>query len=56
MKRLILAVAAATSLATPLPAQTLSVLLPVISFPDTVVNPSTKGCVTPSDAVCILQE
>jgi|JI6StandDraft_1071083.scaffolds.fasta_scaffold143785_3 hypothetical protein len=56
MKRLILALAATASLAAPLPAQTLSVLLPVISFPETIVTPSTKGCVTPSAAVCILQE
>jgi hypothetical protein len=30
--------------ATPLAAQTLTVLLPSISFPDGTLTPSTKGC------------
>ena len=56
MTRFAYALAASLALAAPLPAQTLSVLLPVISFPETIVTPSTKDCVTPSAAVCILKE
>ena len=56
MKRLILALATSASLAAPVSAQTLTVLLPVISFPDTVVTPSTMGCIAPTAPVCQLTE
>ncbi|WP_180996010.1 hypothetical protein [Tabrizicola aquatica] len=56
MPRLILALAAALSLSAPVAAQSLSTLLPLISFPDTVVDPSTKGCAVETDKVCQLQE
>ena len=57
MKRLILALAAAASLAGPATSQTLTLLLPVISFPDSVVVPSTKGCgAQDTKPVCQLQE
>lgn len=56
MKRLILALAASAALSAPAAAQTLTVLLPVISFPDTVVTPATKGCAPLADKVCLLQE
>jgi len=65
MKRLAYVFAVVASLSapatTPATAQTLTVLLPVISFPDSpesaVASPSTKGC-TPLavTAVCKLQE
>jgi hypothetical protein len=57
MKPLVLALAASAALAAPAAAQTLTVLLPVISFPDTVVTPATKGCpATIVTAVCQLTE
>lgn len=58
MKRLAFALAAIASFSTPAAAQTLTVLLPVIRFPDTVVvSPSTKGCApAPATAVCKLHE
>lgn len=57
MKRLFLALSLSAALAAPAVAQTLTVLLPVISFPDTVVTPSTMGCgVSLADKVCQLQE
>jgi hypothetical protein len=56
MKRLALALATASALAAPAAAQTLTVLLPVISFPDTVLTPATKGCSALVDKVCLLQE
>jgi hypothetical protein len=45
MRRLALALAAVT-LAGPVAAQSLSTLLPQLSFPDQVVSPATKGCTT----------
>jgi hypothetical protein len=57
MKRFALVLAASAALAAPAAAQTLTVLLPVISFPDTVVTPSTMGCgLSLADKVCQLQE
>jgi hypothetical protein len=56
MKRFALVLAASAALAAPTAAQTLTVLLPVISFPDTVVTPATKGCAPFVDKVCLLQE
>lgn len=58
MKRIAFALVAAASLSGPVAAQSLSTLLPVLSFPDTVVTPSTKGCVAVEKPakVCLLQE
>lgn len=67
MNRLAYAFAAVASLSAPAPAtapataQTLTVLLPVISFPDSpdsaVASPSTKGCTSAAaTAACKLQE
>jgi hypothetical protein len=57
MKHAILALAATFALSAPVAAQTLTILLPVISFPDPVVTPATKGCgVVATDKVCQLQE
>jgi hypothetical protein len=45
------------TLAAPAGAQSLSVLLPVLSFPDPVIAPSTKGCSPMTSApVCELAE
>lgn len=57
MTRTALAAALTVFLALPATAQSLSVLLPVITFPDPVTTPSTKGCVaTTTKPVCTLQE
>jgi len=58
MKRLALSLAVLTSLAAPVAAQTLTVLLPVISFPTEEIVPSTKGCdaQTATGTICQLQE
>ncbi len=57
MSRTALAAAFTLALALPAAAQSLSVLLPVISFPDPVAAPSTKGCVdNGAKSVCTLQE
>lgn len=53
---LAIAIAVAASLSTPASAQSLSVLLPLISFPDPVVVPSTKGCGNLDSVVCSLTE
>jgi hypothetical protein len=55
MQRLALVLAAVSALASPAAAQSLSVLLPQISFPEPVTTPSTKGC-APKAMVCQLQE
>ena len=46
---------ATAALAAPAAAQSLSVLLPAISFPDPVTTPSTKDCV-PKAPVCQIEE
>ena len=57
MKRLALVLAATFALTVPASAQTLTVLLPTISFPDAVVTPSTMGCdATVKAPTCQLQE
>lgn len=57
MTRITFAAAFTLALALPAAAQSLSVLLPVLSFPDPVVTvPSTKGCADDGKAVCTLQE
>ena len=58
MKRLGLAVIAAIAfaapIASPVGAQSLAILLPVLSFPSPVITPSTKGCEAVTLAVCNL--
>ena len=60
MRRLTLAapiaLAAALAMAVPASAQSLSVLLPQISFPEPVTTPSTKDCAPATTATCILAE
>jgi hypothetical protein len=56
MNRFALALVSALSLSTPVAAQSLSVLLPLLSFPDPVTTPSTKGCAEAETQVCTLQE
>lgn len=58
MKTNLLAAAAALILAAlPLQAQTMSTLLPSLTWPETTtVTGSTKGCDAPGATVCILQE
>jgi hypothetical protein len=51
-----LVLAATALLAAPVSAQSLSVLLPVISFPDPVIHPATKGCEPVDAGVCSVQE
>ena len=46
---------AALMLALPATAQTMSTLLPTLSFPDDTVITSTKGCAT-GQTVCTLQQ
>jgi hypothetical protein len=56
MTRVTLALVAALSLPIPASAQSLSVLLPLLSFPDPVTTPSTKGCGEIEAKVCTVQE
>lgn len=56
MKHLVLALTAAAALSAPAAAQSLSVLLPVLSFPDVVTTESTKNCTVGVSPVCILEE
>ena len=45
------------ALPAPATAQTLSMLLPAISFPAPIFSPSTKGCTSdPAPKVCTLDE
>ncbi len=48
--------AASSTLALPAAAQSLSVLLPLISFPTPAPAPSTKGCVAEAQTTCVLPE
>ncbi|WP_167851038.1 MULTISPECIES: hypothetical protein [Tabrizicola] len=52
MPRLIMVLAATTALGVPASAQSLSTLLPQISFPEPATTPSTKGCVPAEARVC----
>ncbi|MFN3577187.1 MAG: hypothetical protein ACK4TJ_09440 [Tabrizicola sp.] len=47
MDRFALALAVTLSLAIPASAQSLTILLPSLSFPTETVTPSSKGCETP---------
>jgi hypothetical protein len=44
MTRIALVLAASLSLAAPVAAQSLNILLPTLTFPTDTVTPSTKGC------------
>lgn len=55
MHRFALVLAASAALAAPAAAQSLSVLLPAITFPDPVTTPSTKDCATKTP-VCQIEE
>lgn len=48
--------AASLALAVPASAQSLSVLLPQISFPEPVTTPSTKDCAPAAAVTCELAE
>lgn len=57
MTRLSLVLAASLALSVPVAAESLAVLLPSLSFPDTTVTTSTKGCeVRATQAICQLEE
>ena len=55
MHRLLLALAVAMSFSGPVAAQSLSTLLPQISFPETITGPSTKDCLAERQA-CQFEE
>jgi hypothetical protein len=48
MTRFALALAASLALAAPVAADSLTLLLPSLSFPDDNVTTSTKGCASPT--------
>jgi hypothetical protein len=52
MKRLVILVVTAALLAAPVAAQSLSVLLPSLSFPEPVTTPSTMDCVPGATVLC----
>ena len=57
MTRFAFALAASLALAAPVAANSLSVLLPSLTFPEDTVITSTKGCVSPdTQPVCQLAE
>ena len=53
MKRLVILVVTAAVLAAPVAAQSLSVLLPSLSFPEPVTTPSTMDCVPSATVICV---
>ncbi|MBK6465988.1 MAG: hypothetical protein IPL38_13010 [Rhodobacter sp.] len=54
--RLAATLTALALLALPASAQTLSTLLPTLSWPDDTVTTSTKGCDAATQTVCTLRE
>jgi hypothetical protein len=52
MKRLVILVVTAALLAAPVAAQSLSVLLPSLTFPEPVTTPSTMDCVPSATVIC----
>lgn len=57
MTRFALALAASLTLAAPVAADSLAVLLPTLTFPTDVVTPSTKGCDAPAtQSTCQMAE
>ncbi len=55
MERIALALAITLSLAAPMAAQSLDILLPTLTFPDDTVTSSTKDCAA-KQATCQLAE
>ncbi len=57
MKPFAMALAASFALAAPVAAQSMSVLLPLLTFPEDIVTPSTKSCTDPAQPkVCKIDE
>jgi hypothetical protein len=57
MERIALALVVSLSLAVPVAAQSLNILLPTLTFPTDTVTPSTKGCTADTaKPVCQLAE
>lgn len=56
MKRLVILVTVASLLAAPLAAQTLSILLPALTFPATVTTIATMDCAPTEAPVCTPQK
>lgn len=56
MPRVVLALAASLALTAPAAADSLTFLLPNLTFPDTTVTTSTKGCNAPEATTCQLGE
>jgi hypothetical protein len=52
MKRIVILATIAALLAAPVAAQTLSVLLPSVTFPEPTTTSSTKDCVPGATVVC----
>jgi hypothetical protein len=52
MPRLVVLAAIAALLAGPVPAQSLSVLLPSLTYPATITTTSTKDCVPTATIAC----
>ena len=50
------ALSALTLLALPATAQTMSTLMPTLTWPDETVTPSTKGCDASGQTVCTLKQ
>ncbi|MGB4829299.1 MAG: hypothetical protein WBP18_18870 [Paracoccaceae bacterium] len=55
-KSLVAATFAALMLALPASAQTMSTLLPTLTWPGGDVTPSTKGCAATTQTVCTLKQ
>jgi hypothetical protein len=56
MKRLVTLATIAALLAAPVAAQSLSALLPSLSFPAPVTTPSTKDCLPGTTALCAQEQ
>jgi hypothetical protein len=56
MTRVVLALAASLALTAPVAADSLTFLLPNLTFPDTTVTTSTKDCNAPKATTCHLGE
>lgn len=56
MYRLALVLAAIAAVSAPVAAQSLSTLLPVITFPKPVASPANRGCTAQIAAICQIPE
>lgn len=56
MYRLTLALAAVAALSVPAAAQSLSTLLPTITFPEPIASPATKGCTAQIAPICQIRQ